>query len=46
MISLDDIRKRAEKWLGPEFNEETSREVKWMLENDEMKLIYSFYQDL
>ncbi|NMC38340.1 MAG: phospho-sugar mutase [Bacteroidales bacterium] len=46
MISIDDIRKRAEQWLGNEFNEETRREVKLMLDNDEKKLIDSFYQDL
>jgi len=46
MLPLNDIKKRAEQWLGNEFNEETRREVKWMLENDEKKLIDSFYQDL
>lgn len=46
MIPIDDIKKRAEQWLSDEFNEETRREVKWMLENDEKKLIDSFYQDL
>jgi phosphoglucomutase len=46
MISLIEIRKKAEQWLGSEFNEETRKEVKWMLENDEKKLIDAFYQDL
>ncbi len=46
MLPVDEIRKRAQKWLGNEFDEETRREVKWMLENDEKKLIDSFYQDL
>jgi phosphoglucomutase len=46
MLSTDDIRKRAQTWLGSEFNEETRREVAGMLENDEKKLIDAFYQDL
>ena len=46
MISIDTIRTKAESWLGKEFNDETRREVKDMLENDEKKLIDAFYQDL
>jgi phosphoglucomutase len=46
MISIDEIRKRAEAWLGNEFDESTRREVREMLENDEKKLIDAFYQDL
>lgn len=46
MLQIDEIRKRAEAWLGPEFNEETRREVREMLEKDEKKLIDAFYQDL
>ena len=46
MLSLPEIRKRAEKWLGNEFNEETRKEVSEMLEKDEKKLIDAFYQDL
>ncbi len=46
MLPIDHIRKRAGEWLGNEFNEETRKEVKWMLENDEKKLIDAFYQDL
>ena len=46
MISIDAIRKKAESWLGEEFNDETRREVRDMLENDEKKLIDAFYQDL
>src|SRR5512137_1045180 len=46
MISLNEIRKKAEQWLGNEFNEETRKEVKYMLEHDEKKLIDAFYQDL
>ncbi|MBA4323336.1 MAG: phosphoglucomutase, partial [Odoribacter sp.] len=46
MLSVDEIRKRAESWLGNEFNEETRREVREMLDNDEKKLTDAFYQDL
>lgn len=46
MISIDAIRKKAESWLGEEFNDETRREVRYLLENDEKKLIDAFYQDL
>jgi phosphoglucomutase len=46
MVSIDSIRKKAESWLGEEFNEETRREVSGMLEKDEKKLIDAFYQDL
>ena len=46
MLSSDEIRKKAESWLGKEFNEETRNEVREMLEKDEKKLIDAFYQDL
>ncbi len=46
MIQISDIRKKAQSWLGPEFNEETRKEVREMLEKDEKKLIDAFYQDL
>ena len=46
MLSPDEIRKKAESWLGKEFNEETRNEVQEMLEKDEKKLIDAFYQDL
>ncbi len=46
MLSIDEIRRKAEQWLGPEFNEETRKEVRYMLEKDEKKLVDAFYQDL
>lgn len=46
MISIDAIKKKAESWLGEEFNDESRREVQDMLDNDEKKLIDAFYQDL
>jgi phosphoglucomutase len=46
MLSPDEIRKKAESWLDKEFNEETRKEVREMLDKDEKKLIDAFYQDL
>ena len=46
MSTMDDIRKKAQTWLGKEFNEETRKEVKNLLDNDEKKLFDAFYQDL
>ena len=46
MLSIIGIRSKAQQWLGPEFNEETRKEVREMLETDEKKLIDAFYQDL
>jgi phosphoglucomutase len=46
MLSLAEIRTKAESWLSNEFNEETRKEVREMLDKDEKKLIDAFYQDL
>ncbi len=46
MLSIEEIRSKARQWLGPEFNEETRKEVWEMLEKDEKKLVDAFYQDL
>jgi phosphoglucomutase len=46
MLTIDEIRKKAQSWLNEEFNEQTRNEVREMLENDEKKLIDAFYQDL
>ena len=46
MLALDEIRKKAQSWLGKEFNEETRKEVSEMLDKDEKKLTDAFYQDL
>jgi phosphoglucomutase len=46
MLSVNEIRKKAGIWLGKEFNEETRKEVREMLDGDEKKLIDAFYQDL
>jgi phosphoglucomutase len=46
MLSIDAIRKRAEIWLGNEFNEATRKEVTALLTGDQNKLVDAFYQDL
>ncbi len=46
MLSIDQIRKKAGSWLSSEFNVETRKEVREMLDNDEKRLIDAFYQDL
>jgi len=46
MLTIDEIKAKAQTWLGPEYNEETRNEVREMLEKDEKKLIDAFYQDL
>ena len=44
---LKTVTAKAEKWLGPEYDEETRAEVKAMLEaDDKTNLIESFYKDL
>lgn len=44
---LKTVTAKAEKWLGPEYDEETRAEVKAMLEaEDKTNLIESFYKDL
>lgn len=42
----NDIRKKAEEWLNPVFDEDTRAKVKYMLDNDEGELIESFYKNL
>jgi phosphoglucomutase len=46
MLTIDEIRKKAQSWLNEEFNEQTRKEVQEMLEKDEKKLTDAFYQDL
>lgn len=44
---LKSCIERAEKWLGPQYDEETHKEVKAMLEaEDKSSLIDAFYKDL
>ncbi len=46
MLSVEKIRDKATAWLSDEFNEQTRKEVRDMLDNDEKKLVDAFYQDL
>ncbi|MGQ9620741.1 MAG: phospho-sugar mutase [Bacteroidales bacterium] len=46
MLTLEEIKQKARAWLSDEFNEETRKEVREMLEGNEMKLVDAFYQDL
>lgn len=46
MLPITEIRTKAEQWLGNDFNEETRKEVREMLDKDEKKLVDAFYQDL
>lgn len=44
---LAEVKAKAEKWLGPQYDEETRREVKAMLDaEDNSQLIDAFYKDL
>jgi phosphoglucomutase len=43
---LKSVRAKAQVWLGNEFDAETRKSVKLMLENDEKELVESFYKDL
>ena len=46
MINIEEIKKRANVWLGKEFDEATRLEVKNMLDSDEKSLIDAFYKEL
>ena len=44
---LEEVRKRAESWLGKDYDEVTRNQVQKMLDNDDpTDLIESFYRDL
>ncbi|MDE6338165.1 MAG: phospho-sugar mutase, partial [Muribaculaceae bacterium] len=44
---LKSVTERAEKWMGPQYDEETRVEVKKMVDaDDKTELIESFYKDL
>ncbi len=45
-LNIEEIKKKAQVWLGNEFDEETRKQVKYLLENDEKELIDAFYKDL
>jgi phosphoglucomutase len=43
---LKSVRAKAQVWLHAEFDAETRKSVKHMLEHDEKELVESFYKDL
>ncbi len=43
---INQVRDRAKSWLGANYDEETRKRVKYLLENDENEMIESFYRDL
>jgi len=43
---LKSVKAKAQLWLSEEFDSETRKSVKHMLDNDEKELIESFYKDL
>ena len=43
---INNVRQRANVWLGSSFDEETRMEVKRLLDKDEKELVESFYRDL
>lgn len=43
---LQSVKQKAQKWLDGNYDEETKKEVKHLLENDEEQLIDAFYKDL
>ena len=45
-LNIEEIKKKAQVWLGNEFDEETRKQVKYLIENDEKELIDAFYKDL
>ncbi len=44
--TLKLVKAKAQSWLDGNFNEETKKEIKHLLEHDEANLIESFYKDL
>lgn len=44
--SIKEIRKKAEAWLGSEFDERTREEVRRLLAGDEKYLVDAFYTEL
>lgn len=43
---IEEVKKRAQKWLDGNYDSETKERVRYLLENDENELIDAFYQDL
>jgi len=43
---LTQVKQKANTWLEGEFDEETKKQVKFLLQHDEKELIDAFYKDL
>jgi phosphoglucomutase len=43
---IKEVREKAEKWLAPDFDEDTKKQVRYLMENNESELIEAFYRDL
>jgi phosphoglucomutase len=43
---IKEVRKKAEKWLAPDFDQDTRKQVQYLMENNESELIEAFYRDL
>jgi phosphoglucomutase len=43
---LTEVKSRAQLWLDGNYDSETKKQVKYLLDNDEKELIESFYRDL
>ncbi|MFP4605574.1 MAG: phospho-sugar mutase, partial [Bacteroidales bacterium] len=43
---LTQVKEKAQTWLSENYDEETRKEVKHLLENDQERLIDAFYKDL
>ena len=43
---LDQVKSKAQIWLGKGFDEETRKKVQHLIDKDEKELIESFYKDL
>lgn len=42
----EEVKKRAESWLNPGFDQETREQVEYLMKNDKKELTESFYRDL
>ncbi len=43
---LDDVKIKAQTWLGPEYDADTRKKVQELIESNEKELIECFYRDL
>jgi phosphoglucomutase len=43
---IKEVREKAEKWLAPDFDEDTRRQVRHLMESNESELVEAFYRDL